>query len=384
MNFMGGNAPAMASLKLFYIVHDLGDPAVERRIRMLRRGGAEVIVAGFRRQGQAPACVAGAEAIDLGRTHDARMAERALAVLRRVALPGRLLAAARGSDAILGRNLEALAIALRLRRVAPQARLVYECLDIHRLLLGHGLAARMVQRAEAAMLGQVDLLLTSSPAFQRDYFAHRPGLAAPVLLLENKLLRIDAAPPVPLPPPDGPPWTIGWFGMLRCARTFDILSAFARRHSGAVRVLIAGKPSPAVFPDFAAQVAAAPHLEYQGPYRAEGLPALYGRCHYAWAIDYFEEGLNSRWLLPNRLYEAAAHGVVPIALQSVETGIWLRQHDAGLVLGDDLAGLDAVADGDAARYATLRAAVDRIPRRDLVATEADCLALVDRIRGAGR
>ena len=44
-----------------------------------------------------------------------------------------------GADVVLARNLEMLIIASRARNLyAPRAALVYECLDIHRLLLSQG------------------------------------------------------------------------------------------------------------------------------------------------------------------------------------------------------------------------------------------------------
>ncbi|TPG16503.1 hypothetical protein EAH87_14895 [Sphingomonas koreensis] len=372
-------------MKITYLVHDLGDPAVERRVRMLRAGGGDPIVLGFRRGESAPPEIAGARVVDLGQTRDSRFVQRIAMVVGALARPGEILAAAQGSEAIIGRNLETLLLANRARRAAPQAKLVYECLDIHRLLLSRSRPARLLQAIEARLLGAVELLLSSSPAFLRDYFSHRPTLHAPVLLLENKLLALDGYAPQPVPFPDGPPWVIGWFGMLRCARTFDILRHLVAKHQGRVRVEIAGRASPAVFDNFEAQVAAVPHFRFHGAYRAEDLPALYARCHFAWAIDYFEEGLNSRWLLPNRLYEAASFGVVPIALESVETGKWLLRHGAGVTLDADRSSLDSMLRSlDTAAYAILRAQVAEIPRTDLVAGQADCDVLIAALQTPGR
>ncbi len=36
-------------LHVLYLVHDLADPAVRRRVMMLQAGGANVTLAGFRR-----------------------------------------------------------------------------------------------------------------------------------------------------------------------------------------------------------------------------------------------------------------------------------------------------------------------------------------------
>jgi hypothetical protein len=202
------------------------------------------------------------------------------------------------------------------------------------------------------------------------------------LLAENKLLAIDGPPPMPGPAPAGPPWVIGWLGNLRCRRTFAILRDLAARHAGRVEIRIAGRPSAAEFADLATEAEAAPHVRYLGTYTAADLPGLYGQCHFAWAIDYLEEGLNSRWLLPNRLYEAPSFGTVPIALAAVETGRWLAAHGAGVLVDDPVADLDALFAGlDTAGYARLRAAVTGIPRDALIAGPADCAALMAALTG---
>ncbi|MDB5689571.1 MAG: hypothetical protein JWL91_1447 [Sphingomonas bacterium] len=369
-------------MKIAYVVHDLNDPAVARRVRMLRAGGGDPVVIGFRRSERAPNSVEGARVVDLGRTADARLGQRALAVLRNLARPAAMLAAAAGAEIVIGRNLEALALAARIRRAMPGARLIYECLDIHRTLLGRRPMDRAVQAVEAALLRAIDLLIVSSPAFLREHFARRTMLAAPTFLIENKVLDLGNGAPAGAvrPPPAGPPWTIGWFGNLRCRRTFAVLADLARRHEGRVQILIAGRPSPAEFPDFVGDVAAAPHMRFVGPYGADDLMALYRQCHFAWTIDWFEEGLNSRWLLPNRLYEASRFGAVPIALASVETGRWLAQRGAGVLLDDALAGLDALIAGlDRAGYDRLHGAVAAIPREALVADRGDCTMLMQVI-----
>jgi succinoglycan biosynthesis protein ExoL len=365
--------------RIAYFVHDLNDAAVARRCAMLGAGGADVVVAGFSRDAAAPAEIAGCTAINLGQTGDAQLVQRAAAVLRHVARPAAIDRIAAGADVLIGRNLEALALAARARRKLPQARLVYECLDIHRTLLGTGAAALAIQAVEAQLLHHVDQVLVSSPAFAREYFARRPIDPSRVTLVENKLWQPGRNAPAANDAPRGPPWTIGWFGMLRCRRSLAELAGLAARHGGLVEVLIAGKPSPAEFADFEAEVATAPHCRYVGPYRAEDLPALYGQCHFAWAVDWFEEGLNSAWLLPNRLYEASSYGVVPIALAGVETGRWLAAHEAGVRFeGDPVAApLDAFVTGlDADSYSKLRGQVAAIPLYALTADTGDAQKLV--------
>ena len=364
-------------MRVGYLVHDLNDAAVARRTAMLVRGGSEVRLAGFRRGGAAPATIQGAPTLDLGATADGALKQRAAAVLRWSAWPGALARFFSCCDLLIGRNLETLALA---RRIVGGRPLVYECLDIHRSLLGSGPSNRAVQQVEAMMLSRVDLLLTSSPAFSREYFSKRPTLAAPTMLIENKLLQLSGDAPAHGQTPTNPPWVIGWFGMLRCRRTLSELIALAATMQGQVKILIAGKPSLAEFPTFEAEVGAAAHLTYLGPYRPEDLPSLYGRCHFAWAIDWFEEGLNSEWLLPNRLYEASAFGCVPIVLERMEVGRWLAAHDAGLRLRSGLEELIArLGSLDTEVYATMRQRLLSIPAEKLIAGPVDCRALVSRL-----
>ncbi|WCT71886.1 hypothetical protein PQ455_09490 [Sphingomonas naphthae] len=373
-------------MKVAYFVHDLNDAAVARRVAMMQAGGAFPIVLGFRRSETVPATIAGAPAIDLGRTADARLVQRAWAVVKNLLRPWRLRAIGRAADVVIGRNLEALALAAT--AAGGTRPLVYECLDIHRSLVGTGRAARLVQRVEAWLLARIDLLLVSSPAFHSEYFRARRHLDTPTMLLENKLPAWDAAegdtPPPPVPAPAGPPWRIGWFGMLRCRKTLAMLKEIVRRSEGDIEVLIAGKPAYTEFVDFDAEVRDTPGLTYHGPYKPEDLDDLYGRTHFAWAIDYFEEGLNSRWLLPNRIYEATGHGSVPIALAGVQTAAWLSAREIGLIVQNPIEDvLRIIKPMEPARYMRLHQALARVPIGDLTISRAECVELVQALGDAG-
>jgi hypothetical protein len=365
---------------LAYFVHDLGDATVLRRVRMLHAGGARVTVVGFRRREQPVSDLDGARTIDLGLTRDGRLLHRVWAVLRTLAGFGRVQAAVRDADVIMARNLEMLVLGIR----ACQGRaLVYECLDIHRLLLGRGIAAGIIAKIEAWALARVSMIITSSNRFADDYFRQTRGFAGPIQLVENKVLAMDGEPNRPAETdarPPGPPWVIGWFGMLRCRRSLAELSDLVANSNGAITAVIAGIPSDREFDDFVGTVAATPGLEYVGPYTAADLGQLYGRVHFAWAIDYFEEGLNSAWLLPNRLYEAMANAVVPVALDTVETGNWLKRHNVGITINQaktDLPKLLAAISEPA--YRAQRAKIVALPDRLLFTLREECGELVNAI-----
>lgn len=375
-------------MKLAYFVHDLNDPAVRRRVRMLRAGGAEPVVLGFHRGETAPAEVSGAPAVDLGRTYDARLGHRARATALAAMTAGRWRRLLQGSEAVMARSLEMLAVASAARVLAGlRGPLTYECLDIHRMMLGEGPKARAARAAERALMRHADLLIVSSPAFLSAYFEPRQGvrrrLRLPVRLVENKTLEVEGEAPrlAPAPAP-GPPWRIAWLGAIRCARSLDLLTDLARRRPDLVQVSIHGRPAYTEFTDFDAQVASAPGVTFGGAYGAEDLPRLYGQAHFCWAIDYMEEGQNSAWLLPNRLYEASRFGAAPIAIARVETGRWLAARNLGLRI-EDPRDLEAVLDGLRAQdYARLRRELEAMPTSAFVADVAESRAFVAAIMTA--
>lgn len=364
-------------MKIGYIVHNLNDAAVERRARMFELGGAEVLLAGFCRDADLHGSIAARNPHLMGVSHDAAFVQRATASLRAAVLDKDVRRHLAAADVIVARNLEQLAVA---RALVGKRPLVYECLDIHRLLVGYSLPARLVQQVEAALLPRCDMLLTSSPAFVRNHFVQRP-FKGEILLVENKLL-IDDLPRLPLPcsaPASKAPLTIGWFGMLRCRKSLDFLTNLVTNSRGKIEVLIAGKPSPAELPDLAERVAAIPGMRYTGSYRYEDLADLYGQCHFAWAIDWFEEGLNSSWLLPNRLYEAIAFGAVPIALTNIELGRWLQAHGVGMLVSRASDVPTRLMAMRPAKLAELLGAVRDLDRNLVLADRTDGLAIVEKL-----
>lgn len=370
-------------MRIAYVVHDLADAAVARRVRMLCEGGAEVALAGFHRSSDPPATVAGVSPVSLGRTHDGAFTQRAMSVVRSRGAAAALAEQLGPVDAILARNLEALPLASTLRaRLGGRARLVYEVLDIHRLLLGGGPAPRVLRTIEARLARDADALITSSPAFVESYFRPVSGVRCPITVVENTLL--EPLPPEPPAPAAGPPWRIGVFGALRCRTSLDLLRDLARTLDGKIEVVVRGRPSPAVFPDGLAEVARWPFFEVGGPYVSpDDLGALYENVHFVWAIDFFEAGANSEWLLPNRLYEAGAFRRVPIAREGTATAALMREMGFGHVAGPDIAAdlAPMFRAMTAERYARERDKVARVPRSRFLASKADCVRLVATIAG---
>ena len=251
-------------------------------------------------------------------------------------------------------------------------------------MLREDAVGRAMRGAEQHWGRQASLLLTSSPAFLSNYFDIHGG--PPAEIVENKVLWDGGERgrnPALVAPAEGP-LRIGWYGALRCARSLQALSGLANDMGGDVEVVLRGRPALTEFDDFHASVSGQPHLRFDGAYRNPGdLAAIYSQVHLAWAIDFFEVGKNSQWLLPNRIYEGCLHGAIPVALAGTETAAFIERQGIGIVLPDiEPQTLRAVLGGlTPERLATLAAAVAVRDPSHFAASPADCRALVDKLAG---
>lgn len=373
-------------VRITYFAHDLNDAAVGRRVAMLRRGGASVTLLGFHRQERAPERVGGVVPISMGRTEDARLLRRLGAVLRATLISRRWSMHVAGADAVIARNLEMLVVASAiLGQSRPRLALVYELLDVHRLLCGRGLASRLLRNFEGLLLRRCRAVIVSSPAFVREHLARYYPSRPPVLFIENKVARDGIA--ATAGPPDtttaAPPWRIGWFGNLRCRKSLAHLADLAGALGDKVEIDLRGVVGVPIADLLPGVLSAHPNLRFLGPY---GYPAdladIYGRVHFAWAIDYYEEGLNSAWLLPNRLYESCAFGAVPVAIDSVETGAWLRRRGLGISLASPDRMVDILSELTTEAYDRLAGAVRAAPRELFEVQPREPVELVKSIVGS--
>ena len=369
--------------RILYLVHNLADPAVGRRVAMFQAGGAEVEAAGFRRGDAPPAALPIDTVIELDITHDSRMLHRLAATLGAALRAPAWSRSLRRPDIIVARNLEMLAVAQRLLGLwdVPPV-LVYECLDIHRLMLRQDRIGRAMRAVEQRLLRKVELVITSSPAFLRNHFDIHG--APPALLVENKVFapRLGEVGRNPALVKEPDPIRIGWFGALRCSRSLATLDGLSRQFGGRIEVMLRGRPAVTEFADFAGIVTASPHLEFGGAFRyPTDLPALYSAVHFVWAIDFFEAGLNSNWLLPNRLYEGCLNGAIPIALAGTETAAFIERLGIGVIVPDiEQQTLVELFEGiTAARIRELAAAVAALDPRTFRCDAQECIDLVARL-----
>lgn len=331
--------------------------------------------------------------VHLGTTRDRNYARRLPAL--GAALPRilRHAGAIREARVLYARNIDMALLAAAARRITrSRARLVYEVLDVQTAFLRKDAVGAALRAAERRILAEADHLVVSAPDFVGRWFEPVQHYGGPWHLLENKIPaeRIAAAPSrfarrLRHPPLDGPV-VIGWFGVLRCLRSLEMLEALAERLGPRVRIVLRGKLAEELIPRprLVEAERRCANLRFEGPYSSpDDLADLYGGVHYTWALDYTDAGANSDWLLPNRLYEGGFFGAPTLARAGTAVGRRVVADELGVALAEPaLDEAEALVAGfDPQAYVALRTRLLETPD-DVFVDRRDTAELLDRLETA--
>ncbi len=320
---------------LCFFAHERNDARVLKRLQAIQDQGWHVIGFTFHREREGKDRPVFWENIHLGTTYDRRYVHRLWAIgcgLLRLVKERHRLAGVRCLYAI---NFDNALLALFARWLAPgRIPVVVEIADIQPPMVGTGAASRLLRWVERRVLAASQLLVTTSPGFLKHYFTPLQHYTGPVFLLENKVYpsaALSAArPPAPPPPAAGQPWIVGYFGGFRCHRSWELIKRLSRRLDVRVVFYLRGYATVLDATEFSREAAEHTNVEFGGPYTYPGdLPALYGRTHLNWCFDFHDATANSRWLLPNRIYEGGLHHVPGLAAAGTETAAWLEEKGLG-------------------------------------------------------
>ncbi|MDP1555614.1 MAG: hypothetical protein Q8L84_09155, partial [Hyphomonas sp.] len=315
--------------------------------------------------------------IDLGETRDGAFLQR----IRQIFAGARRAAEARSelaaADVIYARNLDMLACAfLAKRRAGLDTPVIYESLDVHRLLTRPDAIGAAMRWLEQSLLKRSAGLVVSSPGFIRNHFEKRypgdfrafvvenrlaPGAHYGARACDRKSEAVHTAQPLRL----------GWVGNLRCRRSLDLLCQLADQFPDSLQVRLHGLPSRSEIPVFEPVIDARMNMTYFGRYRSpEDLAGIYDGLDVVWAGDFMEAGYNSVWLLPNRIYEGGYYCTPSIAPAGTETAAWLERHACGFILEEplerSLPELIGRLVADRAPIAARAAALARLPQETFI------------------
>jgi len=255
---------AQPQTHIAFFGHDSADAANRRRVQAFQDDGLRVT--GYMMHRRDPGDLSW-ENVDLGETQDSAFVQRIRSIFSGASVAAGDADRLRSADVIYARNLDMLALAfLTKRKLKLDLPVIYESLDVHRMLSRTDLIGRAIRSIE-----------------------HQTA-------------------------PDARPLHLGWVGNLRCKRSLDLLAEVADKLGDKVHIHLHGIPARTEIPVFEPVIDARPNMTYHGRYKSpEDLSSIYENLDVVWAGDFMEAGHNSVWLLPNRIYEGGYYGVPSIA-----------------------------------------------------------------------
>jgi succinoglycan biosynthesis protein ExoL len=328
--------------RIAFFAHERGDARVVKRIAALGDQGWQVIGFTFHRVRDKADVPPAWENIHLGTTYNRRYLQRLWVFIRCIGILWNSRDRLADCAVIYVINTDNALLGLLARFLAGSAApLVLELADIQPAMTGRGLVSGVLRAIERFVLRRAALLVTTSPAFVREYFQPAQGYQGEIFLLENKVYPSGGLPAAlgnSVPAESGKPWIVGCFGAFRCRRSLELMHELASRlGSGRIRILLRGYPAGTIAGDFEQLLGNLPNLTFGGPYSyPDDLAGMYGGVDFNWAFDESDPNGNSAWLLPNRIYEGGCFGVPAIAGKSTETGRWIERNHAGWAFEEPL------------------------------------------------
>ena len=301
-----------SSIRILTVLPVLGQPRDSKRIDMLVSLGFDVSVAAFNRayhSGRVPS----RPTQIIGTVSHGKYLQRIGRLI--TALP-KLRRAMRGRDIVYASSPD-MALLAMIAGVFMGKKFIQEVGDVREIQTAEGLKGRLVRIVDRVLTNRCSLLVVTAVGFLDNYYRNWLRSDVPAIVVENKIeASLTSARPEAVRGslPQGRPFIdrplrIGYFGLLRCQWTWDVLKAFALKHPKDVEIVMAGYPmEPA---DIAEQAKSIPNVIYSGEYKSPNdLPRLYGAVDLVWACYKFigPRDWNLKWARPNRFYESCYFG----------------------------------------------------------------------------
>lgn len=291
-------------MKIAFFLPVASDARSHKRITALKNLGVQPVVFAFERDYYRGKPIPGGYE-SLGHLEHSRYYKRLMPFLR--ALP-KIRVQAKEATAIYAFGMDMLLLGwLACLGTGRPFKAVYEVADIREVLLGKGLLSRCLRWLERFLLRHTELIIVTSQAFISGYYREIQGLTAlRYLVIENKLdAGVWAHMPTFLNNRSDGILRIGYFGVIRCRRSLEILQEAAKQGNGRIQVYIRGYPLGVG--DMENELRSNPYVGYGGSYVApDDLPTLYSQVDMIWACyPYQGTGIgNYLWARTNRFYES--------------------------------------------------------------------------------
>ena len=312
-----------------YVLPVLTQPRFRKRIRAFEEAGGSSQVFSFRRD-YFKGDDYQSEYIDLGHIAHGMYMSRIFKLARAFRIIWRN---ARRSRIIYAFGLDCLLMAMAARWMrSDKVITVYEVGDIRPVLVGSSIASLLMRALERFLLRYVDYIVVTSKAYEDEYFIKIQGVGElPCILLENKVDSVAVPTLRTCETADhSDTLRIGYFGLLRCRKTVQLLQRLASDPKGQYSIYIRGKPLG--LDGFDEFVNSSPRIEYGGEYSYPSeLRSIYEHVDLV-LIAHVHQEVNTRMARVNRFYESGYFLKPMIAQAGTQDGREVEELDCGLCI----------------------------------------------------
>lgn len=297
--------------------------------KMLQKEGAKVKMLGFTRNNFPSSAKSDLDIQSFGSISHGNYISRIIKLLK--IIPS-FLREATEADVIYNFTLDTLVIS-KLFLFFRKKVWVYQIQDIRAVYFGESLKSKLFRKLENYFINRVDLVVVSSHNYYTDFFKKHYNLSKKkVLIIENKLTSpvdiIDEKEEIV-----NNKITIGYFGVMRCKRSWEILKEFVKENKDKANLYLRGKPN--AIPDIESQLKSIENISFGGLYRSpEDLNDIYNEVDVVWAAYPYSEKYDGNWRYARtiRFYEALAFGKPVIVQKGTPQEKDVLENNIGLVI----------------------------------------------------
>lgn len=313
-------------IKILTVLPILGQPRDSKRISMLQEMNFNVKVTCFERtyhKGRLPNC----NILSLGKITHGNYLKRIFKLIK--ALP-KLRNAMKHCDIIYSSGSDMAYLSL-LAGINLNKPIVLEIGDIREIQVKKGVFGKIIRLIDKYCIKKCSLLVLTSSDFYNQYYKKWLNIRMPHIILENKIEDNIVQPNEIIKYKDKEKIKIGYFGLLRCEWTWNVLKEISNTNK--FEILVAGYPMKPI--NILVQIQEFENITYFGEYKSPNdLEKLYGNVDIVWATYPYtgEDDWNLKWARTNRFYESCFYRKPIISQQGSNDGKQVNFYNIGLVL----------------------------------------------------
>lgn len=215
-------------------------------------------------------------------------------------------------------------------------KVVYQVQDIKKQLLGDSLKPFLLRLIERFMLKKVVQLVVSSEDYYNNFFYRYYKFPRErTTVIENKLEKdpLTSKCNNQQSSINQNSIKIGYFGVMRCRRSWEILKNTVGQSNGQFSLYLRGKPK--AMPNLDLEIKNIKGIFFRGLYRSpDDLKSIYESVDIVWAAYPFGYGKEGNWQMARtiRFYEACAYARPVLVQKGTPHASFVRKFNIGKVI----------------------------------------------------